>query len=134
LILVDTSIWIGILNGKLGKELSRDQSFHLLTCAPVLQEVIQGLRESQQSAELRRLLLEMPRLSDPLPIGLFLEAAEIYRHGRAKGYTIRSSVDCLIAAIAIQNDVPIWHRDRDFTAIARFTRLRAFERPGRSRI
>jgi predicted nucleic acid-binding protein len=29
----------------------------------------------------------------------------------------------LIAAIALDNRVPIWHRDRDFTAIARFTVL-----------
>jgi predicted nucleic acid-binding protein len=33
-------------------------------------------------------------------------------------------VDCLIAAIAIENGVPIWHRDRDFGAIARYTGLR----------
>jgi predicted nucleic acid-binding protein len=32
-------------------------------------------------------------------------------------------VDCLIAAIAIEHQVPVWHRDRDFTAIARFTAL-----------
>jgi predicted nucleic acid-binding protein len=32
-------------------------------------------------------------------------------------------VNCLIAAIAIENRVPVWHRDRDFTAIARYTTL-----------
>ena len=78
----------------------------------------------------RESFASIPRLSDPLPFSTFLEAAEIYSHGRRKGYTIRSSTDCLIAAIAIQNDVPVWHKDRDFTAIARFTRLRAYDRPG----
>lgn len=63
-------------------------------------------------------------LNDPVPGPLFLSAAEICRLGRAKGYTIRSSTDCLIAAIAIENRTPIWHRDRDYEAIARYTALR----------
>jgi predicted nucleic acid-binding protein len=65
----------------------------------------------------------IPGLSDPIPLALYLEAAEIYRQGRRKGLTIRSSVDCLIAAIAIRNAVPVWHRDRAFEALARFTSL-----------
>jgi predicted nucleic acid-binding protein len=40
--------------------------------------------------------------------------------------TIRSSIDCLIAAIAIENRVPVWHRDRDFSAIATYTALEIF--------
>ncbi len=60
----------------------------------------------------------------PLPSALFLAAAEIYRLGLMKGHTIRSSADCLIAAIAIDNGVPVWHKDRDFEAIARYTSLR----------
>ena len=55
---------------------------------------------------------------------LFLEAAEIYREGRRRGYTLRSSIDCLIAAIAIENGIPVRHRDRDYDAIGRYTRLK----------
>lgn len=70
-------------------------------------------------------------LSDPLPRELFLAAAEICRLGRIKGYTIRSSADCLIAAIAIENRTPVWHSDRDYEAIAQYTDLQiAF--PGRT--
>ena len=58
----------------------------------------------------------------------FLSAAEIYRQGRAKGYTIRSSIDCLIAAIALQNHVQVWHHDRDFDLIARYTPLETVAR------
>jgi predicted nucleic acid-binding protein len=50
---------------------------------------------------------------------------EIYHQGRSRGYTIRSSTDCLIAAIALENKVPVWHRDRDVATIARYTPLRA---------
>jgi len=66
----------------------------------------------------------LPMLSNPLPRAAFLSAAELYRLGRAKGYTIRSSTDCLVAAIAIDNGVPVWHKDRDFESIARYTSLR----------
>jgi predicted nucleic acid-binding protein len=46
-----------------------------------------------------------------------------FRFGRKKGYTIRSSVDCLIAAIAIRENISIWHHDRDFDVLAKFTKL-----------
>jgi predicted nucleic acid-binding protein len=130
MILVDTSVWIALLNGKMRSEVSSDRALHFATCGPIAQEVLQGLRESPLAAPFRESFGGIPRLSDPLPFSTFLEAAEIYSHGRRKGYTIRSSTDCLIAAIAIQNDVPVWHKDRDFTIIARFTRLRAYDRPG----
>jgi predicted nucleic acid-binding protein len=68
-------------------------------------------------------LLAFPALADPVPLRLYREAAEIYRQGRRRGITIRSSVDCLIAAIAIDHKVAVWHHDRDFSAIARYTTL-----------
>lgn len=52
------------------------------------------------------------------------DAAHIYRVCRRAGDAIRSLNDCLIAAIAIRNDVPILHRDRDYDAIARHFPLR----------
>ncbi len=122
--LVDTSVWIELLNGKLGSKLTDADLLDFVTCGPVLQEVLQGLRDDPASEALRESLLALPVLSDPVPIALFLSAAEIYRLGRAKGYTIRSSTDCLIAAIAIENGVPVWHKDRDFEAVARYTSLR----------
>jgi hypothetical protein len=122
--LVDTSVWIELLNGALGARVTEAELLNFVTCGPVVQEVLQGLRDDPASEALREGLLALPVLSDPLPIALFLSAAEIYRLGRAKGYTIRSSTDCLIAAIAIENGVPVWHKNRDFEAIARYTSLR----------
>jgi predicted nucleic acid-binding protein len=124
MILVDTSIWIELLNGRLGARVSQEELLNFATCGPVVQEVLQGLRQDPASEAFRDALLALPILSDPLPSAAFLSAAEIYRLGRAKGYTIRSSTDCLIAAIAIDNGVPVWHKDRDFQSIARYTGLR----------
>jgi hypothetical protein len=129
MILVDTSIWIELLNGRLGRRVTEKDLLNFVTCGPVIQEVFEGLRDDPLSDALRVALLALPVMSDPVSLGLFLVAAEIYRQGRIKGYTIRSSTDCLIAAIAIENKVPVWHKDRDFEAISRFTNLRT-HRPG----
>jgi predicted nucleic acid-binding protein len=123
-ILVDTSIWIELLNGRLGSRISEEELLNFATCGPVVQEVLQGMRNDPVGDAFRDAFLALPMLSDPLPSALFLSAAGIYQLGRARGYTIRSSVDCLIAAIAIENRAPVWHKDRDFEEIARYTALR----------
>lgn len=123
MILVDTSVWIELLNGRRTKKVLAEDLLWFVTCGPIIQEVFQGLRAGAGIDEFRAAFLAIPRLSDPVPLKVFLDAAEIYRRGRQKGYTIRSSADCLIAAIAIENHTPIWHRDRDFNLIASYTSL-----------
>lgn len=129
MILVDTSVWIELLNGRSATEVCADDLLRFVTCGPIVQEVLQGLRDGPWRDTFREAFLALPRLSDPLPVATFLEAAEIYRQGRKKGHTIRSSVDCLIAAVAIENRVPVWHKNRDFSSIARYTGLEEFEGP-----
>ncbi len=123
MILADTSVWIEMLAGRPGFEMREEDMPLLVTCAPVVQEIVQGLKPGAESDRFRRAFLAIPVLGDPIPLGTYLSAADIYRHGRRKGFTIRSSVDCLIAAIAMEHKVPVWHRDRDFATIARFTAL-----------
>ena len=123
MILADTSVWIEFLRGSLGHGIKEDTMFQVVTCGPVIQEVFQGLRAVPQRLDFEDRFLALPRLSDPLPIRIFTDAATIYRQGRRKGYTIRSSMDCLIAAIAIENKVAVWHKDRDFDLIAQYTSL-----------
>jgi hypothetical protein len=124
-ILVDTSVWIELLGGR--RDMRGDDMLRFVTCGPVIQEVLQGLRESAASDAFREAFLALPRLSDPVPLDVFLDAAEIYRLGRRKGHTIRSAIDCLIAAVAIRNRTPVWHKDRDYAAIARYTSLQIVE-------
>jgi predicted nucleic acid-binding protein len=52
-------------------------------------------------------------------------AAAIYRPCRRAGETIRSLNDCLVAAIALRNHIPVLHNDEDFDVIARHTELEA---------
>ena len=127
MILVDTSIWIELLAAKPRNAIREEDLLRFVTCGPVVQQVLQGLRPGLQSGAFRTAFLAIPVLCDPLPLRLYVSAAEIYRLGRGRGITIRSSADCLIAAIAIDHGVPVWHRDRDFSAIARYTGLEAVE-------
>jgi len=128
MILPDTSMWIDLLSAQPKRLPTPEQLVRFVTCGPVVQEVLQGLRPHPSSDAFREAFLALPRVGDPLGISPFLHAAEIYLLGHSKGLTIRSSVDTLIAAIAIENRVPVWHKDRDFSTIARFTSLRAVTR------
>lgn len=121
--LADTSVFVHLLQTRPAAELDFASLVQVVTCPPVVQEVLQGLTSERPWPGLVPAILSLPVLSDPVPLALFRSAAEIYRAGRSRGYTIRSSMDCLIAAIAIEHQAPVWHRDRDFDIIARFTRL-----------
>jgi predicted nucleic acid-binding protein len=50
-------------------------------------------------------------------------AARIYYELRRQGITVRNTIDCLIAASAIEHDLLLLHDDRDFAAIAHGTSL-----------
>ena len=52
------------------------------------------------------------------------DAAQIYRTCRRAGETVRSLNDCLIAAIAMRNDAPVLHHERDYEVIAHHFPLR----------
>lgn len=129
MILVDTSVWIELLNARRGPRITEEELLNFATCGPVVQEVFEGLRDHPWAEAFREAFLALPVLSDPLSVETFLAAAEIYRQGRRKGYTIRSSTDCLIAAIAIDHKIPVWHKDRDFETIARLTSLQTKRYP-----
>lgn len=92
-----------------------------------MQEVVQGLLPGRTAQAIRRQLLSLPRLADPLPADRFVEAADLYAFGRRRGITIRSPIDCLIAAIAIEHEVPVWHVDRDFTRLASYSPLQIWQ-------
>jgi hypothetical protein len=54
----------------------------------------------------------------------FIRAAEVYRSLRKRGVTIRKPVDCMIASVATEHDIPLLHNDRDFDYIAKYSNLR----------
>jgi predicted nucleic acid-binding protein len=120
-VLVDTSVWVDFLNDHpspeqeaLARLLVSDHD--VCTCGVVIAEVFQGLRREKGRSELAELFRDMTYL-DPSGIGLYFRAAEIYRRLRERGWTIRSTIDCLIAALAEETGSAILVRDRDLTTI-----------------
>jgi len=86
-------------------------------------ELLAGTPSRRAYTALRARLLAFPLLAlRGLPD--YEAAAELYRHCRSKGETVRKLIDCLIAVVAIRESATILHNDRDFEALARYTKLR----------
>ena len=47
----------------------------------------------------------------------YVEAADLYRQLRSRGLTIRSTIDCIIAKLAEENDAVLLSKDRDLQVI-----------------
>jgi predicted nucleic acid-binding protein len=60
---------------------------------------------------------------------VYLDAVDLYRRARRAGITVRSGVDCLIAACAIRHGLTALHNDRDYPAIARISELQERQVP-----
>lgn len=124
MMLLDTSIWIELFSKKNPYSISPDQLLRVIVCPTVIQEILQGIRDDAHYALTKAALLAFPCAGNPVLLEDYFLAGDIYRTGREKGYTIRSSTDCLIAALAIRAKVPVCHKDRDFDFIAKFTSLK----------
>ena len=124
MVLVDTSVWIEVFRKpsrlQLGSVAELDE---IVTCLPVIQEVLQGFLDERGFRLARESMLSFPIVESPLRSEVFEEAAQLYRSARRAGVTIRSGVDCLIAACAIRHGLPVLHHDRDFTLLAQVSRL-----------
>jgi predicted nucleic acid-binding protein len=124
-ILVDTSVWIEVFRARRPLDLETVLDFDdVATCLPVIQEVLQGFRGESAYRLAREAMLSLPIVESPLRVDVFAQAVELYRGARRSGLTVRSSVDCLIAACAIRHDLEVLHRDRDFAALGRISPLR----------
>ena len=128
MVLVDTSVWIDFFLSKPDPHVNTLENLilnreDLCLCGIVLTEVLQGIREDSEFKRTRDLLTNLILL--PMEYSIFLRSAEIYRTLRKKGITIKKPVDCMIAAVAIENDIPLLHNDKDFIPIEKHIGLKA---------
>jgi len=122
--IVDTSAWVEYLRATgspldLHLQQALRQGRTILLPSVVLQEVLQGARApSHYMALLRE--LEQLTVFDPLDVHeLHRQAALLYARCRWQGVTVRSPIDCVVAACALEADMPLLARDRDFSEICR---------------
>jgi predicted nucleic acid-binding protein len=130
-IVVDTSVWIDVLNGvdsprALQAVALIEGGEPVALTDVVMTEVLQGLRSDREAQLVERRLRDFPvlrlqRLDD------FVLAAELYRTARGQGMTIRRTLDCLIAAPCVRTGAPILHADADFDRLASCTPLRVYQ-------
>lgn len=124
--IVDTSVWIEFFKSKSSPvalalaDRVANQEFSCIN-GFIEMELLQATRNEKDARELKSYLKEFQYFPNA-PYAYFELASEIYRHCRSKGVTIRKSFDCLIAANALIEDMPIMHHDRDFMNIAKVYR------------
>ena len=131
MILVDTSVLIDFFKGtpsepsnKFRKILVQKVPFGITSC--IFQEVLQGAKSEQEYSLLRQ-YLETQNFIQPLhPVETYERAAKIYFDCRKKGITIRSTIDCLVAQVAIEHHLLLLHNDSDFARIAKVVRLKFY--------
>jgi hypothetical protein len=128
MIVVDTSVWIDHLNDHPTEKVQRLRSLvghePLLVGDLILCEVLQGLR-SDAEAKLVEQALRRFDLVPMLDPDLAIQAAANYRLLRAKGITVRRTIDLIIGTFCIENGHALLHDDRDFDAMQRHLGLRA---------
>lgn len=108
MILVDTSVWVAVFRARRPLDLATTVDLDdVVTCLPIVQEILQGFREENAYRRARDAMLSFPIVESPLGSEVFLEAAGLHRAARRGGRTVRSSVDCLIAACAIRHDFEV---------------------------
>ena len=129
MVLVDTSVWIDFLAGR--PEASMVDSLleseeTLAYTGSILQELMQGCSGEGDASTIEKHF--SPFIEIFPQRATYRLAAKIYRDCRNSGFTIRSSVDCLIAACAIEHGCPVLHRDRDFSFIEKVFPLKVHKR------
>ena len=124
MILVDTSVLINFFRGRktVGTtyfEKLIEEEKHFCINEFIYQEILQGAKDEKEFAILNSYLIDVPLYSLKLGIQSFENAALLNFRCRRKGFTIRSTVDLLIAETAIENNIPLLHDDDDFVKIAK---------------
>ena len=130
MVLVDTSVWIDFLRGTSSKQADALETLMLdradiCICGVITTEILQGIRKDRQFEQIQDLLAAAVFL--PMTQETFVHAAQLYRKMRAKGFTIRKPIDCMIAAVAIEHDVPLLHKDKDFLPVEKHSALREYK-------
>jgi predicted nucleic acid-binding protein len=124
MILADTSVLIGYFKGLEGEPYEKlnhiiDNNMPYGICNFVYQELLQGAKNEKEFELLKEYLTTLPFFELRHGRQSFENAALMYAHCRKKGITIGSTLDLLIAEIAIENNLYILHDDNDYDRIAK---------------
>jgi predicted nucleic acid-binding protein len=126
MVLVDSSVWIDQINQVASPQVRRLHELMpeepLLIGDLILCEVLQGFRSEAQARLVERSLSRFESVTLCSP-DLAVRAADNYRSLRARGITIRKTIDLIIGTFCIEHGHALLHSDRDFEPMARFLGL-----------
>ena len=131
MILVDTSVLIDFFKGIKNESVSClknviKQQIPFGITSIVYQEILQGTNTRKEYTLLKE-YLNCQRFFHPKdPISTYEKAAMIYFSCRKKGITVRSTIDCLIAQVAIEHDAFLLQNDKDFEYMAPLVGLKLY--------
>lgn len=118
MVIVDTTVWIDYLRGLENPQtdwLNRQMSSRRIGLTDlILCEVLQGIREPTAFSQIRDELLQRFYIFETGGSKLAIAAAQNYRALREHGYTVRKTIDCVIATFCLEAGHELLHRDRDF--------------------
>jgi len=127
MVVIDTTVWIDYLRGDenaetvwLDGELDRQR---LGLTDLILCEVLQGITDAAEFARVQRTLLKFHVFQNG-GSALAIAAAQNYRDLCRRGYTVRKTIDCLIATFCLLGEHQLLHRDRDFDSFENLLGLR----------
>jgi predicted nucleic acid-binding protein len=127
MVIVDTTVWIDYLRGVenpetlwLDAQLERRRMglTDLILC-----EVLQGISQQRDFVRVQNELLKF-KIFRTGGSELAVAAAQNYRDLRRSGYTVRKTIDCLIATFCLLGKHELLHRDRDFDCFERMLELK----------
>lgn len=119
-ILVDSSVWIDFFAGNETTQTLKLEHYiqnreDICICGFIVTEVLQGFINQSDHDNAKKDFDSLIYLEDDR--STFELSATIYRELRRHGFTIRKTIDCLIAAIVVQSGVSFLQSDRDFAPI-----------------
>ncbi|HYO13233.1 MAG TPA: PIN domain nuclease [Thermoanaerobaculia bacterium] len=122
--LVDTSVWIDYLRERSTQAATKfknilDQKQPFGITSVIYQELLQGTDSDISFSRLGKFLRTQIFYHPLDPLESYAEAARLYARCRRAGITIRSSIDCLIAQVAIEHRLLLLHSDTDFDQMAK---------------
>ncbi len=121
--LIDTSLWIDYFNEQDNPIVSQfenilDEQISFGICSVIYQEILQGAKSKTDFHKLQNYLGSQVFYHPKHPVNTYTAVANLYFTCRRQGITICSTIDCLIAQIALEYDLVLLHNDKDFNQLA----------------
>lgn len=127
MILVDSSVWIDYFRGTAGTH--TDTLDALLGSEPlaigdlILTEVLQGFTVDREFKQAHQLLTSLVVI-ELGGAAVAIQAAKNHRTLRKRGYTVRKTIDTVIATRCIVSGLQLLHNERDFDCFSALLGLR----------